>query len=389
MRVMHWIRPGGHRVRVGILCAASIFMLLTACERQPELIQVGMVASLTGRTADIGVAARDGAMLAVEQVNASCGVQGQPVELIVRDVGNDPDQARLVVKELTSKGVFASVGPVLSSMAIVMAPLADEAGMLLLSPTVSTNLLNDKDDLFMRIYPRCRDTSHTLAEYAYQQQHRRFVVIADQSNKAFTDPWKECFKERFEALGGEVTLSVNYVAGADQSFHDLTQQALQTKPDSLLILGSAIDAAMIAQQVAKAQVALSLFVSEWSFTRDLLAHGGRAVEGVTLFHTFNEQSQNERFLKFVDAFVTRFGRKPSFPAVHSYDATKLVLAGLQQGARSGNALKQELLQIEEFEALQSTFHLDRFGDVDRTLYLTGVRNGEFLVLSEQKRSREQ
>ena len=370
---------------LGILCVVGISMLASACEHQPETVQIGLVASLTGRTADIGVAARDGALLAVEQVNSSGGVQGQPVELLVRDIGNDPDQARLAVKELASRGVFASVGPVLSSMAIVIAPLADELNMLLVSPTVSTNLLSGKDDLFLRVYPQCSDTSKMLASYAYQQQRRRVVVIAEQKNKAFTKPWQDCFKEQFEALGGEVVFSVGYMAGGDQGFLDLTLKALQADPDSLLILGSAIDAAMIAQQVAKEQVGLPIFVSEWSFTRDLLTHGGRAVEGVTLFHTYNEQSQNRRFMRFVEEYQQRFGRKPAFPAIHAYDATGMVLAGLQQGARTGMALKQELLQLGEFAALQSTFRLDRFGDVDRMLYLTEVRNGEFVVLSAQNR----
>lgn len=382
---IHWMQQSRSSLCLGILCVVGISMLASACEHQPETVQIGMVASLTGRTADIGVAARDGALLAVEQVNSSGGVQGQPVELLVRDVGNDPDRARLVVKELASRGVFASIGPVFSSMAIVMAPLADEVGMLLVSPTVSTNLLSEKDDLFLRVYPRCRDTAYTLANYAYRQQHRRVAVIAEQKNKAFTELWKNCFKERFEELGGEVALSANYVASENQSFLDLTLKALEVNPDSLLILSSAIDAAMIAQQVAKMQAGLPIFVSEWSFTRDLLTHGGRSVEGVTLFHTYNEQSQNHRFLRFVEEYRQRFGRKPAFPAVHAYDATGMVLAGLQQGARTGSTLKQELLKLGEFTALQSKFRLDRFGDVDRTLYLTEVRNGEFVVLSTQNR----
>jgi branched-chain amino acid transport system substrate-binding protein len=374
---------------IWLLCVAGFSLLMVACERQPEPIKLGMVASLTGRTADIGVAARDGALLAVEQVNSSGGVQGRPVELLVRDVGNDPDKARLAVQELASLGVFVTIGPVFSSMAIAMAPIADEVSMLLISPTVSTNLLGEKDDMFLRVYPQCRSTAHTLADYAYQKQHRRVVVIAEQKNKAFTEPWQGCFKHRIEELGGDVVGRVDYFAGEGQSFQDLARKALQKNPDSLLIIGSAIDAAMIAQQVAKEKVALQIYVSEWSFTPDLLAHGGRSVEGVTLFHTYNEQSQNSRYLKFAEDFERRFGRKPSFPAVHAFDATGVALTGLQQGAQTGSDLKQDILKFGEFEALQSTFDLNRFGDVDRMLYLTEVRNGKFVVISEQKQKLKQ
>jgi branched-chain amino acid transport system substrate-binding protein len=206
------------------------------------------------------------------------------------------------------------------------------------------------------------------------------AIILDQSNRAFTEDWRDVFTKSFESKGGEVVTVVDYLSGADQGFLELTTEALKGNPDGLLILGSAIDAAMISQQVAKLKKDLPIFTSEWSFTRDLLTHGGRTVEGISLFHTYNEQSQTDRYLQFVEAFKQRFRSTPSFPAVHGYDAAKFVLAGLKQGARSGPELKQYLLNLGEFESLQSSFKLNEYGDVKRELYLTKVRNGSFVVV---------
>ena len=60
----------------------------------------------------------------------------------------------------------------------------------------------------------------------------------------------------------------------------------------------------------------------------------------------------------------------------------MVLKGLQLGARSGEKLKQELLHLGEFESLQSSFKLNRFGDVKRDFYLTEVHNGGFVVVGD-------
>jgi branched-chain amino acid transport system substrate-binding protein len=367
---------------VFVCVAAGLMVFLTGCDRQIEPVKVGFVASLTGRTSDVGLAARNGALLAIKQVNSAGGVQGHPVELAVLDIGNDPDKARGAVKELTSQGVSVAIGPVLSSMAVVLAPLADDAGLLMVSPTASTNMLGGKDDLFLRIYPQTSETSTKLASYVYRKQHRRVAIIADLSNRAFTDDWRDDFKQRFENHGGEIVSRISYTSGANYSFLDLAAKAVEENPDGLLILSSAIDAAMIAQQVIKMNKNLPIYVSEWSFTPALLAHGGRTVEGVSLFHTYNEQSQIPRFLKFVKDFKQNFGSAPSFPAIHAYDATSMVLAGLQRGARSGVELKQELLQIGEYESLQTSFTLNEFGDVKRELYLTEVRDGRFVVVAE-------
>ncbi len=378
-----WLKQSGvNSLLKGLLVV--LFLLPVACERQPETIKVGMVASLTGRTGDIGLAARDGVLFAIEQANNSGGVQGQPVDLLIRDIENDPDKARLAVKELSSLGVYVTVGPVLSSMAVAIVPYTDELNMLLVSPTVTTNQLSGKDDLFLRVTSQCSNTSSELANFIYKNQLKRVAVIAEQSNKAYTESWENCFRHRFEDLGGEVAPTIKYNSGKGQGFTNLTLKALQANPDSLLILGNAIDSAMIAQQVEKIGADLKIFVSEWSFTDELITHGGRSVEGIVFLHSYNVQSQSRRFLSFVKAFEQRFGRKPSFAEVHAYDATKLVLVGLQKGARSGRALKQELLQIENFEALQTPLRMDRYGDVERKLFLTSVRNGEFVVLNEQE-----
>lgn len=378
--MMIWQNKFGANFIVKGFLVVLVFSLV-ACERQPETIKVGMVASLTGRTGDIGLAARDGVQFAIEQVNHSGGVQGQTVELLIRDIENDPDKAQLALKELASLGVYVTVGPVLSSMAVALVPKTEELNMLLVSPTVTTNQLSEKDDLFLRVTSQCSNTSNELANYIYKNQLKRVAVIAEQSNKAYTEAWENCFRHRFEELGGEVAPTIKYSSGQGEGFTSLTLKALQTKPDSLLILGNAIDSAMIAQQVEKMGADLKIFVSEWSFTDELLTHGGRSVEGIVFLHSYNVQSQNQRFLSFVNAFEQRFGRKPSFAEVHAYDATRLVLVGLQKGARTGRALKQELLQLERFEALQAPLRMDRYGDVERKLFLTSVRNGEFVALN--------
>ncbi len=137
---------------------------------------------------------------------------------------------------------------------------------------------------------------------------------------------------------------------------------------------------MLTQQMMKLNIKLPIFASEWSMTRDLLSSGGRSVDGMAMFRVFNESSQKPDYLDFKRRYRKQFRQEISFPLVHAYDATRIVLGGLEKGARTGPELKKILLQQESFDTLQSTVSFDRYGDVERELFLTVIQDGEFVVV---------
>ncbi len=348
-------------------------------EKKP--LQIGFVGGLTGRTASLGVAGRDGTLLAVEEVNRAGGIDGRPVELVIRDDMQNEAEALKIVREFIDMKLPVVIGPMTSSMGVVMAPEISRSDTLMVSPTVGTMLLGQQDDNFLRVYPQCMMMSRSLAEFAYHEKSlRRFVIIYDVGNSAFTESWKTCFSEQFSALGGEIVAGISFTSGGQHRFLGLMEEAFGHDPDGILILANSLDTALLAQQGLKMGKAIPLFTSEWSMTRDLLSSGGQSVEGITLFHTFNEASREKRFLDFKERYVGRFSHPPSFPAIHAYDATRIVLEGLRGGARSGAELKQTLLQQASFETLQGELSFNAYGDVNRDLFLTVVREGEFIVV---------
>ena len=78
-----------------VVCCACL--LLSSCGEEPAL-KIGFVGGLTGRVADLGVAGRDAAILAVEEINASGGIDGRKVHLLVKDDKQDAETAKLVTR---------------------------------------------------------------------------------------------------------------------------------------------------------------------------------------------------------------------------------------------------------------------------------------------------
>jgi branched-chain amino acid transport system substrate-binding protein len=344
-------------------------------------LSAAFVGEITGRTAAVGVAARNGAQMAVEQMNRAGGINGRRVELIIKDIGQDGVAGLNAIEELKAENVPAIIGPMTSTMAMLLAPLVNESGILMVSPTASTLKLGAKDDNFLRIRPQCSVVASRLADYVVDEKGlRQISIIYDAGNSGFTADWKQCFSQRIVSKGGVIVRAVAFDSDGQHSFTDLVHEATEGEVEGLLILANSLDTALISQQLLKQGKQLPVFASEWSSTKDLLRSGGRSVEGMTFFHVFDESSTKQKYLDFKERYQAYYMKDISFPTVHAYDAAQIVLAGLKLGARSGPELKTVLLQQQSFDTLQSTIRFDQFGDVDRNLFLTVIKEGKFVVV---------
>ena len=108
-------------------------------------IILGAVMPLSGASASTGILARQGAELAVEQINASGGVLGRPLELAFKDSLGSPEEAVKIVREYDSEGIDFTWGYTTSSGCLAVAPVAEELDMLMLSNYCQTNKMNGEE----------------------------------------------------------------------------------------------------------------------------------------------------------------------------------------------------------------------------------------------------
>lgn len=367
------------RSSLALIPVLLVCLMLGACSEDKPL-KIGFVAGLTGRVADLGVASRDAVTFAVEEQNQAGGISGRQLELVVRDDQHDVKTLKRVIRELTGEQVVAIIGPLTSAMAVEAQPLVNTSHVVMVSPTAKTDQLSGFDDFFLRVTVPISKNAQRLASYVTQEMDLdRFAIVYDLSNRAFTENWVKNFRAAYEGHGGQLVALESFTSKPESHFLPIARKILQAEPQGILLLSSAIDTALLAQQIRKLESPVALFSSEWASTTDLLNFGGRAVEGMRSFHTFNANSQEPLYLAFKDRFVNRFGYEPSFVTVLSYDAVSCLFAGLAK-AQSGADLKQALLEVGRFPGLQSELAFDRYGDVERRLFLTIVEEGQFKVV---------
>jgi branched-chain amino acid transport system substrate-binding protein len=204
-------------LRISVHCLAALVLTtaLAACTKK-EPVRLGFVGGITGRVADLGVAGRNGAMLAIEERNAAGGVNGRQIELVVRDDEQNPETAKRVVTELIRSKVEVIIGPMTSGMAMAVVPLVNASRTIMVSPTVTTSELTGKDDNFLRVISSTAEYGAKNARCEFERcGHRTVAAIYDLSNRSYTESWFNSFRSTYEGLGGRIVKTVTFTSGKD------------------------------------------------------------------------------------------------------------------------------------------------------------------------------
>jgi branched-chain amino acid transport system substrate-binding protein len=371
-------RAGRRRFLVpALLAACAAACALAGCPGKAP-ISVGFVAQLTGVQSELGVQERDGALLAMDEINAAGGVAGRRIKLIVRDDLGTPDGARAADRELVAAGVAAIIGHATSGMAMAGLEVTDPARVVMLSPTVSSPVFSGKKDYFFRIVQTAERQAERFAQRVFDGRGiRRVGIVYDTDNAAYTTAYMKAFSEKYRALGGAIAAEADFSSKAQPNFSPLVARLRAGKPDGILMITGDIDAALIAQRTRMMGWPVPLFTTAWAQTETLINSGGKAVEGleIELIRAVNEQTPE--YLDYVERFRTRFGTVPSFGAVMGYEAAKVLAIALEKTGGRALGLPQALSGIRDFKGLSDTYSFDEYGDASRPIHLGVIRQGKY------------
>ncbi|OSQ35768.1 ABC transporter substrate-binding protein [Thalassospira mesophila] len=368
----------GLRALKTLMILGSSVLGLAACG-EPEPVRVGFIAGLSGAGADTGFAARNALLMAVDDVNANGGIDGHPVELVIRDDQKDGDIGRSHVDEFSSLNVAAIIGPIISSVGNAMLPAINEHQIVTISPTVSAFELSGKDDHLFRINSTTRDNAQSYALHQSRLGRKTIAIALDQANATFTNSWADEFTRAFTGYGGVVVGSVPFNNTAQIGFSLPAEQLLALQSDAILLVANSFDSAQLALQIRKRGATHPIIAAEWAASEQLIAMGGAAVEGMELLQSYDRNDQSAQFRSFAQAYETRFKARPGYTSVATHDAATMLFSGLKQQAQTGMPLRLALLQLRDIQGLQQPLNFDQYGDSQRKTYHVVIRDGQFVA----------
>jgi branched-chain amino acid transport system substrate-binding protein len=355
------------------VAVAAIFVLAAAvgCRPAPG-VRIGFLGDVIS---ELGIGGRNGAQLAVETLNAR---HGGGYELLVEDDRNDADAARAAVASFASRGAAFVVGPMTSAMAVAAVPEANRLGIVLISPTATTDSLSGKDDFFFRTAADAPAGARQLAHLLRDRGVRSMAVLMDVANGAYSTSFGHAAALEFQQLGGTAA-EVGYQSGKSLEFADAMRRISDSAPGAVILVNSPSDAAIATQHLRRVAPGSVIAISPWGANVQFLQVGARATEGVIALQAVDIASPLPPMRDFVERYRARFGELPTTPAVQGYEAVMLGVAALDRGG--AKSLRATLSVPGQWAGLDGDFSLDAYGDTRRALHLAVVREGRFEALA--------
>lgn len=369
VKAIAWVAVGA------VVAALTAGGLVLWNSSTPAPVRIGILGEMTGRSADIGIAMRNGVLIAIDEYKTKGLLKGAEVEVLVRDAGDTRESAEQAARELAAARPLV-VGPVNTVTVEAALPPLDAAGIVVMAPVASALHLSGRDDQLFRGNWTTSENGSNYARHYFDAGIQTVSVVINLNNRAFTDSWFTEFRSAYEALGGKV-LAHEYFDSADPSLEGVLQKLLAPKPAALVLIANASDAGRLAQQTRKLNADVPLIASAWAGTTHLIQQGGKAVEGLRIVQNVFRDDTSVATQSFIATYRERFNREPEYISILSYD---MAAAALQAHMRrtDGMGLKQALLTQGPFDGLQQKIRFNATGDNGRTAYFMVVRDGRFV-----------
>ncbi|GFK93940.1 Leu/Ile/Val-binding protein [Fundidesulfovibrio magnetotacticus] len=363
-------------------CLAVLALVaICGCLGSQEIV-VGFSGQLTGVSSDLGVQGRNGAQLAVEEVNAAGGVAGKKLRLVAADDGYTPESALAADRELLDAGAVAIVGHMTSAQTMAVLPMLAGREVSLVSPTTATPELAGLKDNFYRVIPESGRWASALADHAARRLRVGGVFVAgDADNAAYTRTFNEAFTAHFQAAGGEVKGREEFSSRAGPDWTALASRVKASGAEAVLLSASARDVAAFAQAASLAGGKPLILCPAWPYTREILLAGGASVDGILFATSYTEDNPTPEFEQFRARYEARFGWPPNFAAAFSHDAVRLLAEALRVTDGSRRGLGEALISLGRIAGVMGPFSLDASGDVDREVFIVTIREGRFVTVN--------
>ncbi len=324
-------------------------------------VTVGMITTLSGGGAGLGVDVRDGFQLALRKAG------NENLRLVVEDDAQRPELAvQIAERMIQSERAQILTGIIWSNLAMAVVPSTVAQGVFYISPNAGPSALagaNCHQDYFNAAWQN--DMLHEAAgQHANELGYENAFIMAP-NYPAGTDALTG-FKRFFEGeLAGELYTQVGQTDYAAE-----IAQIRASGADSIFIFLPGGMGISFMRQYEQSGVDLPIISAGFSFDQDVLPAMGSAALGVINTSQWSPDLDNEANVAFVEAFREEYGRIPSLYASQGFDTANLILSAMDAADISDRDAFREALKAADFDSVRGEF---RFADNHHPIQTVYVR----------------
>ena len=329
-------------------------------------INLAAVGPMTGQDATTGEQMQRGAEAAVAAINASGGVLGQKLRLVVKDDACDPKQAVAIANELSGEGTFAVIGHMCSGSAIPASKVYSEEGIIEISPSATSPLLTEQgyDNVF-RTCGRDDQQGDIVAQFIAAKYPKKNIAIV-QDKTAYGQGLAEQVQKTLHKLGIEEQMYES-VSRGERDYSSLLSKLKENHIDVIFYGGYHTEAGLIVRQM-RDQGMTTVFIGDDDLvTKEFWSITGDAGEGA--FMSFNSDPRQKPEAADAVKHIRAQGFDPEGNTLYAYAAVQIIADGIK---RAGSVdLKKTIAALHEgsYGTVIGDISFDAKGDVTKPDYI--------------------
>lgn len=342
-----------------MMMAVLMVLAMAACGGEPAnnggndtpdatTVKIGGIGPLTGAYANYGLSEKNGAELAVKEINEAGGIAGKQIELSYQDSQGESESAVNAYGKLMDWGMEVSLGCVLSGENASVVAAARDDDVLLITPSGSADKCIDGNDKAFRVCFYDSYQGAAAAQYIKDNDIVDTVGVLYQSDVDYSVGLYNAFVEKCGELG--ITIAET------QTFTSTTSTDFSTQVNALVASG----AKLVFIPIYAEEASTFLTQARGKFADDVYFFGADGLDGilgkveqdtslannVLMLTPFAADNPAENVQSFVKKYQEAYGATPDQFAADAYDAIYAIKAAVEKaGSTSGAALASALTSL--------------------------------------------
>lgn len=350
--------------------------------------KIGGIGPVTGAAAVYGLAVKNGAQIAVDEINADGGINGYQIEFNFQDDEHDAEKSVNAYNTLKDWGMQVLMGTVTSAPCVAVADKTNADNMFQITPSGSSVECAQNPNVF-RVCFSDPDQGAASATYIAENKLAEKIAVIYDSSDVYSSGIYEKFAAEAANQGLEIVDAEAFTADSNKDFSTQLQKAKDAGADLVFLPIYYTEASIILTQADSMGYAPTFFGCDGldgllgveNFNTEL-------AEGVMLLTPFAADADDEKTQSFVTKYKEAYGDTPNQFAADAYDAIYIIKAAAEQAgvtpdmsvADIGSALEAAMTEISVDGLTGDSMTWQATGEVSKAPKAVVIKDGAYSAM---------
>jgi branched-chain amino acid transport system substrate-binding protein len=368
--------------RHGLIAACAAALLGAGAAHAQATIKLAVLQELSGAGATAGTNAKNGALLAIKEINEAGGILGKKIEASVSDTQSNPGVAKGLATKAVDDDVFAVIGPTFSGSIMVSMAETKRAQIPNFTGGEAAAITQQGNPYIFRTSFTQTTAMPKVARYIANNLKAKTVAVLFVNND-FGKGGRDSFAKAAEASGLKVVADISTESGqVDWSAPVL--RAKQSNADVIFVYTNEEESARALRELRKQGVTKPI-VGETTLTgQKVIELAGDAANGAVAHVGLTVDAPNPLMLKFKAKFFQEYKYISDHNGIKGYTGMYLLKAGIEKVGKLDRVAVAKALHGLHVSAAKEPGVLmdvtvDANGDLDRESFIVEVKDGKQVV----------